>query len=431
MTDIAVRVEGLGKQYFIGGQQARYETLRDTLVNALTGPIRRARKLLRGQATGAAELDETIWALRDISFEVKQGEVVGIIGRNGAGKSTLLKVLSRITEPTEGYVELYGRVGSLLEVGTGFHNELTGRENVYLNGSILGMSRSEIDRKFDEIVAFSEVETFIDTPVKHYSSGMQVRLAFAVAAHLEPEILVIDEVLSVGDIAFQRKCLGKMNDVASEGRTVLFVSHNMATVENLCERGIVLEKGQMVFSGTQIQAIAQYLAAINRRDEALRDRTDRVGSGEIIITDITFRDRSGQALEVVKSGQDVDVLFHYEIRDPDFQPEGVHVSLEVRNQMDVPVFLQSTRFAGRQLQAIPREGTFVCHIDRLPLPETGYRIGYSLRKQKRYIDRLPDALDFTVVKGDFFGSGRVPPATMGIALVDADWSVEPVRVAQV
>ena len=221
MSDIAIRVDGLGKKYKIGGKQERYRTIRDTLTDAALSPLRRVKGLLRGEAYGASGLTETIWALKDVSFEIKHGEVVGIIGRNGAGKSTLLKILSQITEPSAGTVDLYGRVGSLLEVGTGFHPELTGRENVYLNGAILGMSRVEIDRKFDEIVDFSGVEKFIDTPVKHYSSGMQLRLGFAVAAHLEPEILVVDEVLAVGDAEFQKKCMGKMGDVARRAHGVV------------------------------------------------------------------------------------------------------------------------------------------------------------------------------------------------------------------
>ncbi|MHC4309788.1 MAG: ABC transporter ATP-binding protein [Planctomycetota bacterium] len=259
MSDIAIRVDGLSKQYRIGAKQERHRTLRDTLTDAIVSPFRRARKLLRGQAYGAAELDETIWALRDVSFEIKRGEVVGIIGRNGAGKTTLLNILSRITEPTEGQAEIRGRVGSLLEVGTGFHPELTGRENIYLNGAILGMRKAEIERKFDEIVDFAEVEKFIDTPVKHYSSGMYVRLAFAVAAHLEPEILIVDEVLAVGDAAFQRKCLGKMGDAAKEGRTVLFVSHNMAATNQLCSRAILLDEGKAVSDGNASDVIVKYL----------------------------------------------------------------------------------------------------------------------------------------------------------------------------
>lgn len=259
MSNTAIRVENLGKMYRIGGKQEKYQTLRDTLADAFTGPFKRARNLMRGQAYGAANLTEEIWALKDVSFEVKHGEVVGIIGRNGAGKSTLLKILSRITEPTEGMVDIYGRVGSLLEVGTGFHPELTGRENVYLNGAILGMSRRDIDRQFDEIVDFAGVEKFIDTPVKHYSSGMGLRLGFAVAAHLEPEILVVDEVLAVGDAEFQKKCLGKMQDVAGEGRTVLFVSHNMGAVRNLCNYTIWLTDGVLTGIDATENIVSAYL----------------------------------------------------------------------------------------------------------------------------------------------------------------------------
>lgn len=260
MGDTAIRVEGLGKQYRIGKREtAYYRTFRDVLANTISTPFRRAVGLLRGNAAAAADLGETIWALQDVSFTIKKGEVVGIIGRNGAGKSTLLKILASITEPTTGEARIYGRVGALLEVGTGFHPELTGRENIYLNGAILGMSRAEIKRKFDEIVAFAEVEKFIDTPVKHYSSGMGLRLGFAVAAHLEPEILIVDEVLAVGDAAFQKKCLGKMGEVAGEGRTVLFVSHNMAAVRNLCQRGILLKEGRVLVDDDVKYVIDKYL----------------------------------------------------------------------------------------------------------------------------------------------------------------------------
>jgi lipopolysaccharide transport system ATP-binding protein len=258
MGNVAIRVTKIGKEYRIGSAQQGYRTFRETLTDVFAAPFQRAWNLMRGQAYGAAGLLESIWALKDVSFEVRHGEVVGIIGRNGAGKSTLLKILSRITEPTEGYADVYGRVGSLLEVGTGFHPELTGRENIYLNGAILGMSRKEIDRKFDGIVAFAEVEKFIDTPVKHYSSGMGLRLGFAVAAHLEPEILVVDEVLAVGDSSFQKKCLGRMEQVADTGRTVLFVSHNMAAISTLCRKAVVLDGGQLVFVGSTSEAIRYY-----------------------------------------------------------------------------------------------------------------------------------------------------------------------------
>lgn len=261
MNNIAIRVEGLSKKYHIGRKQAKYRTLRDTLTDAFIAPFRKAGNLLRGNATGAAELNETIWALKDISFEVTNGEVIGIVGNNGAGKSTVLKILSRITEPTEGRAEIYGRVSSLIEVGTGFHAELTGRENIYLNGAILGMKRSEIDKKFDEIVAFSELDKFIDTPVKHYSSGMYLRLGFAVAAHLEPDILIVDEVLSVGDAQFQKKCIMKMTNEAREGRTVLFVSHNMGAVARLCSRALWLEEGNLKLDGPASDVIKKYISS--------------------------------------------------------------------------------------------------------------------------------------------------------------------------
>ncbi len=282
MNDLAIKVDNLSKQYRIGGPQERYRTFRDTIVNTVSSPFRKVRDLIGGTNTGAAGLTETIWALRDVSFEVKRGEVVGVIGRNGAGKTTLLKILSRITEPTEGSAEIYGRVGSLLEVGTGFHPELTGRENIYLNGAILGMKRAEIDHKFDEIVAFAEIEKFIDTPVKHYSSGMCVRLAFAVAAHLEPEILLVDEVLAVGDAAFQKKCVGKMAEVAKIGRTVLFVSHNTGAVREFCEKVLVLDNGEFSFIGSAALGVKEYLRRILYENDR-KALSEGIGFGRLLI----------------------------------------------------------------------------------------------------------------------------------------------------
>src|SRR5881409_3094665 len=259
MSDIAIRVEGLSKRYRIGARQERYYTLRDTLTESLARPFQHLWSFFSPNGAGFPTPEASIiWALRDVSFDVTRGEVVGIIGRNGAGKSTLLRILSRITEPTEGRVTLRGRVASLLEVGTGFHPELTGRENIFLNGAILGMSRAEIKRKFDEIVDFAEIERFLDTPVKRYSSGMHMRLAFAVAAHLEPEILLVDEVLAVGDAAFQRKCVGKMSDVAGQGRTILFVSHNMAAVQALCSWALWFREGRVVEAGPPGRVIGVY-----------------------------------------------------------------------------------------------------------------------------------------------------------------------------
>ncbi len=263
MSKLAIRTDGLSKLYTIGERQQPYRTLRDTVADAFTRSVRAF-----GRRRRKTEEESSVWALQDVSFEVGLGEVVGIIGRNGAGKSTLLKVLSRITEPTSGIADIYGRVGTLLEVGTGFHNELTGRENIYLNGAILGMKRADIERQFDAIVAFAEVDKFVDTPVKHYSSGMYLRLAFAVAAHLDPEILFVDEVLAVGDLSFQRKCLGKMGDVAKTGRTILFVSHNMGAVRSLCDKGVVLNNGRIVAAGPIGASIETYhkLVAAETRD---------------------------------------------------------------------------------------------------------------------------------------------------------------------
>lgn len=260
MSEVAISAEGLSKLYQIGGAPRKYDRLGDQIADVFVAPFRRMGKLLRGQVSGAAELDRTFWALDDVSFKIRHGEVVGIIGHNGAGKSTLLKILSRITEPTRGYVDVCGRISSLLEVGTGFHPELTGRENIYLNGSILGMRKREIDRQFDDIAAFAEIDQFLDTPVKHYSSGMYVRLAFSVAAHLEPEILLVDEVLAVGDIAFQKKCLGKMDDVSKQGRTVIFVSHNMNALQRLCPKSLLLNQGRLVAEGDTDVVITQYLS---------------------------------------------------------------------------------------------------------------------------------------------------------------------------
>jgi lipopolysaccharide transport system ATP-binding protein len=287
MSDIAIKVEGLSKRYRIGAQQQAYRTLREKLNDTALAPFRAAKHLLtrngngasgKGQAASRFPLTasrETFWALKDVSFEVKRGEVVGIIGRNGAGKSTLLKILSRITEPTEGFADIQGRVGSLLEVGTGFHPELTGRENIFLNGSILGMKRVEIKKKFDEMVAFAEIEKFIDTPVKYYSSGMYVRLAFAVAAHLEPQILLVDEVLAVGDIAFQKKCLNKMKEAGVEGKTSLVVSHNMETITRICERALWLHKGQVMFDGKVIDAVSAYEASTRANQDSNSNRLVR------------------------------------------------------------------------------------------------------------------------------------------------------------
>ncbi len=318
MSEIAIRVDGVSKQYQIGRRQTKSNTLRDVIAGALTAPFRRASQLLRGHATGAAELDETLWALDDVSFEINHGEVVGLIGRNGAGKSTLLKVLSRITEPTKGGVDMYGRVGSLLEVGTGFHHELSGRDNIFLNGAILGMKRTEIERKFDEIVAFAEVEKFIDTPVKHYSSGMYLRLAFAVAAHLEPEILLVDEVLAVGDSVFQKKCLNKMEAVGQQGRTVIFVSHSMPAITRLCERAIWLDAGRVKQDGLSHKVASAYLNSGLGTSSAREwpDATMAPGNDIVRLRAVRLRTQDQRLAEAVDIREPVAVDMTYEVLRP-------------------------------------------------------------------------------------------------------------------
>jgi lipopolysaccharide transport system ATP-binding protein len=286
MGDVAIKVEGLGKRYRIGAKQQAYKTLREELNQSALAPFRAIKSLVgrnghNSQSPIRNSKSDAIWALNDVSFEVRRAEVIGVIGRNGAGKSTLLKILSRITEPTEGYADINGRIASLLEVGTGFHSELTGRENIFLNGSILGMKRAEIKKKFDEMVAFAEIEKFIDTPVKHYSSGMYVRLAFAVAAHLDPEIMFVDEVLAVGDAAFQKKCLGKMGDVAKEGRTLLFVSHNMDAVATLCAKSMLIHEGRLIRYGATWDVLREYLDSSNRMYSPIPNRGELKDNGEI------------------------------------------------------------------------------------------------------------------------------------------------------
>jgi lipopolysaccharide transport system ATP-binding protein len=310
-----IRVEGLSKLYRIHARRAYYDTLGESLMRFAKSPFRRFSR-------NYPSPDNTVWALRDVTFCVMPGEVIGILGPNGAGKSTLLKILSRITEPTTGCVELYGRIGSLLEVGTGFHPELTGRENIFLNGAILGMRRAEIERKFDEIVSFAGVEKFIDTPVKRYSSGMYLRLAFSVAAHLEPEILVVDEVLAVGDAAFQEKCLDRLGKVSKEGRTVLFVSHNLASIQHICSRAILLEEGRMTTTGPPSDVITHYLsnARNNEARVSIRDWPDRITTGEARLVELTIGDGDGQPAEDIPVGGSATFTLYAEFYEPLVDP---------------------------------------------------------------------------------------------------------------
>lgn len=392
MGEKAIRVAGLGKEYQIGTRERGYTTFREALARAVTAPLRRLRRL-----SGVAEQGGSFWALKDVSFEVEPGEVVGIIGRNGAGKSTLLKVLSQITEPTIGEITLNGRVGSLLEVGTGFHPELTGRENIYLNGAILGMSRREVARKFDEIVAFSEVEQFLDTPVKRYSSGMYTRLAFAVAAHLEPEILIVDEVLAVGDAQFQQKCIGKMSEVAKGGRTVLFVSHNMAAVEALCDRGVLLESGAVRFAGAAPDAVRLYLgtgtAAAWYRTEAPRTSGPhiveaglRTGNGRV---------RTGEELEFVATVETGGQLLHPEL------------AFGINNSAGTRIATLHTKCASADQVPASWGGrlTFTCKAPDLLLVPGEYSVKVEIASGGQSVEAVQAAFAFTVDPTDFFGNG--------------------------
>jgi lipopolysaccharide transport system ATP-binding protein len=422
MSDTVIKVENLSKKYIIRHQQAQqYTALRDVVADGVKSIGRRLTGAKPDPSMGSTQ--EEFWALKDVSFEVKQGDRIGIIGRNGAGKSTLLKILSRITEPTKGEVMLNGRVASLLEVGTGFHPELTGRENIYLNGAILGMGKTEIKKKFDEIVAFAEVKTFLDTPVKRYSSGMYVRLAFAVAAHLETEILIIDEVLAVGDTQFQKKCLGKIEDLGKNGRTVLFVSHNMAAVEKLCENGILLRQGEVIFSGSKSETITQYLSNTSSEiNTSLEERKDRQGNGLVKISKIEIKDIEGNFLEFVNSGQTIDIYFYFENFNENTSK--VIASFVIKTQLEIPVFLQHSRLTGNDFGKLSKTGIFVARIYDLPLPSSVYQLSYSLIQDGICLDSISDAITLTVIDGDFFGSGEVPPISHGVSLVRATWRLE-------
>ncbi len=338
MGEIAIRVEGMGKRFRIERNRPQYATLRDAVTDGLRSRLRRLRPASRCESRLADGGEESIWALREVSFDVHRGDVVGIVGANGAGKSTLLKILSRITEPTEGRARIYGRLGSLLEVGTGFHPELSGRENIFLNAAILGMKRAEIVRKLDEIIAFAEIERFLDTPVKHYSSGMYVRLAFAVAAHLEPDILVIDEVLAVGDAAFQRKCLGRMQQVAGEGRTVLYVSHNLRSIRTLCKRALWLKAGRVEANGTSGEVVDRYLLDVPRAASAaeLTAQIRKLPADPVFRLEQVWLKQDGEPLaERVQAGKPLEVGIRYRILE---RSTGLRVYFDLCDAEDTLLF---------------------------------------------------------------------------------------------
>jgi lipopolysaccharide transport system ATP-binding protein len=409
---LAIRVEGVGKRYRIGHRQEPYRTLRETLVGVASAPFQLGKK--SGKAA------DVFWALRDLSFEVRHGQAIGIIGHNGAGKSTLLKLLARITEPAEGRILLRGRVGSLLEVGTGFHPELTGRENVFLSAAVIGMKRADVIRKFDQIISFAGVERFVDTPVKHFSSGMYLRLAFSVAAHLEPEILLMDEVLAVGDAEFQKKCLGRMGEVAGEGRTVIFVSHNLSAVERLCDVALVLREGRLAFQGPSSEAITHYLSSKAQGEPSLPLPATRPGSGRV-----RFR-RFSTGDPIVRSGAPLTIDLEYEAFEPVLEPK---VQLNWFNLLGETLFVCSTELVGmnqgKKITDLPgRVGVIQLRIPSLPLNVGTYRASAWIRSVWSMEDFVGEALEIEVVGGDFFETGANLPADGGSFLVPHSFELE-------
>jgi lipopolysaccharide transport system ATP-binding protein len=417
MADIAIRAERIAKQYRLGTRAQKFRTLRESLVYTFRRPLHRVRGMLRGEAP-AENNRETIWALRDVSFEIRQGEVVGIIGHNGAGKSTLLKILTRITEPTSGYADVYGRVGSLLEVGTGFHPELTGRENIFLSGSILGMRRHEITRKFDDIVAFAEVEKFIDTAVKHYSSGMYLRLAFAVAAYLEPEILLVDEVLAVGDASFQRRCLGKMGEVAHRGRTVLFVSHNLAAITNLTQRTLLLSKGSVAFDGATEDAVRAYLTSREEDSTTLLNAARHRLDG-LSLKRLTLRRSDGEVCGTVQTGDPLVIELEYEAHEPQL----LEVSFGFTNTLGVRVTTLSSRNESGELLRVEGNGVIRCLIPALMLTQDRYFVRLRIRANRVTIYDTDQAATLNVMGGDVYGTGNLSRSQDGVYVQRSNWEL--------
>ncbi len=431
MKNLAIRVDQIGKQYKIG-QREPYKSLRDSLAKTSLSLFRHTANVVRGRA--AREVNQTrgnfIWALRDISFDVERGEVVGIIGPNGAGKSTLLKILSRITSPTEGRVEIFGSVGSLLEVGTGFNPELTGRENIYLNGAILGMKRFEIVNKFDEIVDFSGVEKFLETPVKRYSSGMYVRLAFAVAAHLNPGILLVDEVLAVGDAAFQQKCLGKMDSVARSGRTVLFVSHNMGAVRDLCSRGILLKGGKVQKISDVESVIQEYMHNTEvlefMGEFDLAEHEDRSGSGRVRIEKFSAQISDSRGT-LPHTGSDTDFIIDYIAQEN--QPlYKLAAGIKVIDAYGNSIFGCTTSMNYSDFHQVPPKGKLICRVKNLPLIPGQYRVDIFLKDEHGLVDMVTGAAGFPVIDSGNNIVPYMPSRRWGNIVVSQEWDLLPGEV---
>ncbi|NOX27381.1 MAG: ABC transporter ATP-binding protein [Gammaproteobacteria bacterium] len=414
MSNAAISVENVTKLYRLGSKKESSDSMASAILGFVKSPINNFKKyrglyrfddVLNGDGTYTSQ-EDVLCAINNVSFECMHGESVAIVGANGAGKSTLLKILSRVTSPTFGQIKIRGRISSLLEVGTGFNQELTGRENVYLNGIVLGMSKVEVDRKFDEIIEFSGVERFLDTPVKRYSSGMKVRLAFAVAAHLDPDILIVDEVLAVGDAAFQEKCLGKMKDVTGSGRTVLFVSHNMAAVTGLCERGILLEQGQIVKTGTSQEVADDYISSLTASEDVSLDKmTKRSGDQEIIATNIQVLDKDGVEIVSPCSGQEVTFRLHYSCNDSKVH-KNCKFSIFIHRQGHIYIDL-NTYLVHQSPVDVSGSGYVDMVINELPLKGSSYTLGSFIESNREIKDHVFSAKSLSVLDGDFYGTGRL------------------------
>lgn len=416
MSDVSIQVERLSKCYRIFHRE-HYYTIRDTIVKAATAPFRMIASI--GKKREKAATEHAFWALKDVSFELKRGEVLGIIGHNGAGKSTLLKLLSRITEPTAGYADIYGRVGSLLEVGTGFHQELSGRENIYMSGALLGMNKAEINRKMDEIVGFSECEEFIDTPVKRYSSGMYTRLAFSVAAHLEPEILIVDEVLAVGDASFQKKCLGKMGEVAQHGRTVLFVSHNMAAVQSLCKKALLLNHGKVQEIGPVGQVVQTYMKTAAQREAApLRERKDRQGDGTARFTSLKIETEEGHSL--ITTASRLKVTVEYEADRP---LRNARFLATVYDLTNTGIFLLDSDVSGGFPESLPAKGSITCVTEPIRLTPGRCYVNLALYRGTGLSDHVETAAYFDVESENIYGHGHIPERQWVLSVIEQGWSV--------
>ena len=425
--NVILKVEKLSKQYRLGVVGT----------GALTHDLNRFWHRIRGKEDPYLKIGEVndraskanskyVWALQDINFELQQGEVLGIIGKNGAGKSTLLKILSRVTSPTTGSIKTKGRIASLLEVGTGFHPELTGRENIFLNGAILGMKKAEINAKLDEIISFSGCEKYVDTPVKRYSSGMRVRLAFAVAAHLEPDILVIDEVLAVGDVEFQKKAIGKMQDISKgEGRTVLFVSHNMASIQQLCERVIILSNGIVAYDTKNVDEGINYYLQNERMNisEKLGDRADRKGDGSLRVIEVLVKNNKGDILDTLLTGASVNFVFNCTKKQVALKNISIAFSVSKRNGTLLSTIVSDV--AGAQLSASKNETLFTatCAIAKLPFTEGDYICNVFVKSEQGIADWVENAFSFSVIDGDFYGTGKTIPKSHPGVLVNNTWKV--------